>query len=64
VLGECQGLGEMQTPQKMNLTLKKDPFSKILEKFWEIEFYVNSQKKNIRLNLFIFMREIKGFLRK
>ncbi len=62
VLGNAAELGYFSIPQKMEMVLRKDPFTKVMTSFWEKQFLIESGKKRIRYYYLIYDDKEKKFI--
>lgn len=62
VVGNAGELGYFSVPQKMELVLRKDPFTKVMTSFWEKQFLIEAGKKRIRYYYLIYDEKEKKFI--
>ena len=48
IIGDDEALGGLKTPKKMEFVLKRDPISKLLERYWEYVCWIDSSKQNLK----------------
>lgn len=48
IIGDDEALGALKAPKKMEFVLKRDPISKLIERYWEYVFWVDSTKQHIK----------------
>ena len=62
IIGDTEELGLMKTPKKTEFIVKKDPLTKILERYWEYRFLISSMKSSIKYLYAIYDEKDKKYL--